>query len=66
MKARSRVPLTAMAVGTTLVFSGILAAGEPGSKANEPTFAKDVAPILQSKCEERHHQGTAAPMSLTT
>ena len=35
--------------------------------ANSPvTFAKDVAPILQAKCQECHHKGTAAPMSLVT
>jgi hypothetical protein len=31
-----------------------------------PTFAKDVAPILQAKCQSCHHQGTSAPMSLVT
>ncbi len=31
-----------------------------------PTFAKDVAPILQRSCQSCHHQGTSAPMSLVT
>jgi len=31
-----------------------------------PTFAKDVAPIFQAKCQSCHHQGTSAPMSLVT
>src|SRR5262245_3235956 len=31
-----------------------------------PTFAKDVAPILQKNCQTCHHQGTSAPMSLVT
>ena len=31
-----------------------------------PTFAKDVAPIFQAKCQTCHHQGTSAPMSLIT
>src|SRR3954447_5588008 len=31
-----------------------------------PTFAKDVAPIFQAKCQTCHHQGTSAPMSLMT
>jgi hypothetical protein len=31
-----------------------------------PTFAKDVAPIFQQKCQSCHHQGTSAPMSLVT
>jgi hypothetical protein len=28
------------------------------------TFARQIAPILQEKCQECHRQGTAAPMSL--
>lgn len=31
-----------------------------------PTFTKDIAPILQARCEECHRKGTAAPMSLVT
>jgi hypothetical protein len=30
------------------------------------TFAKDVAPILQAKCQDCHRPGTVAPMSLLT
>jgi hypothetical protein len=30
----------------------------------EVTFARDVAPILQAKCENCHRPGTAAPMAL--
>jgi mono/diheme cytochrome c family protein len=30
------------------------------------TFAKDVAPILQQRCEECHHAGGVAPMAFTT
>lgn len=30
------------------------------------TFSKDVAPILQDKCQECHHNGSIAPMSLVT
>jgi hypothetical protein len=41
-----------------------------GSKAADTgdsvTFARDIAPIFQEKCEECHHRGTAAPMSLST
>jgi hypothetical protein len=35
-------------------------------KSGVPTFAKDVAPIFQAKCQSCHHQGTSAPMSLVT
>jgi hypothetical protein len=31
-----------------------------------PSFAKDIAPIFQAKCQTCHHQGTSAPMSLVT
>src|SRR5437879_638692 len=34
--------------------------------AGTVTFAKDVAPILQEKCQECHHAGSMAPMSLVT
>jgi hypothetical protein len=38
-----------------------------GDAVNPPvTFAKDIAPILQEKCQECHRQGTAAPMPLVT
>jgi hypothetical protein len=30
------------------------------------TFAKDIAPIFQTKCQTCHHPGTSAPMSLVT
>jgi hypothetical protein len=30
------------------------------------TFARDVAPIFQTKCQTCHHPGTSAPMSLVT
>jgi hypothetical protein len=47
-----------------LLLSGPLIAGD---SANKPvTFAKDIAPILQARCEECHRKGTAAPMSLAT
>jgi hypothetical protein len=60
------VPLTnfriLMGVLTTLPISSF-AANLPAKPA---TFAKDVAPIFQAKCEECHRNGTAAPMSLVT
>ena len=35
-------------------------------QAQSVTFTKDVAPILQSKCQECHQPGSIAPMSLIT
>src|SRR5262245_37988113 len=34
--------------------------------AGQPTFAKDIAPILQKHCERCHRPGSIAPMSLIT
>jgi hypothetical protein len=42
--------------------SGVLCAAELTDKP--VTFAKDVAPILQAKCQECHRKGSMAPMSL--
>src|SRR5207302_1446296 len=39
--------------------SALTAAPKPG-----PTFSKDVAPILQARCQTCHRPGEAAPMSL--
>ena len=48
----------------SLPFSGCLMGA---SLANStPTFTKDVAPILQEKCQDCHRNGSMAPMSLVT
>jgi len=39
---------------------------EDSDEAAAITFCKDVAPILQKKCENCHHAGTAAPFTLST
>jgi hypothetical protein len=49
-----------VAGGVCLMFSSISFAAEA------VTFAKDVAPILQEKCQDCHHTGSMAPMSLVT
>jgi hypothetical protein len=49
--------------GVALCVSGS-AAGEMRKSA--VTFTRNVAPILQKRCEECHHQGGMAPMSLVT
>jgi hypothetical protein len=54
--------ITVVACGSVLVPRLGFAAD---TKANV-TFTKDVAPILQQKCQVCHHPGTNAPMSLVT
>src|SRR3984893_720638 len=59
-----RIGAGALGLGAFLMrpFSSIA-----GESAKTPvTFAKNVAPIFQAKCQECHHPGTAAPMSLVT
>ena len=51
-----------LALGMTSVFIGLAA---PAS-AQTPTFAKDVAPIIQDRCVVCHRAGEVAPMSLRT
>src|SRR5215472_4682861 len=46
-----------------LLAGAVLAAAPAGSV---PTFSKDVAPILYSRCAGCHRQGEAAPMALTS
>jgi hypothetical protein len=38
----------------------------PAAAAETPTFSKDVAPILQAKCQACHQPNSIAPMSLMT
>jgi hypothetical protein len=59
--------LSALSIGALLGLSGVsLATDLPNSVVKPVTFAKDVAPILQEKCQECHHSGSMAPMSLVT
>jgi hypothetical protein len=49
-------------LGTALLLSGVAFAAD----APQVTFSRDIAPILQEKCQECHHSGSMAPMSLVT
>src|SRR5262245_37665850 len=50
-------------VGAALVICGV---GLASDSARPATFSKDVAPILQQKCQECHQPNSIAPMSLIT
>src|SRR5262245_46653812 len=58
------------AVGTAVLAMVVLLAlpGRTDSqqRVSAPTFTKDVAPILQEKCQSCHRPGYIAPMSLLT
>src|SRR6202795_1195001 len=58
-------------IGVGVLLAGFSIAGDPASTvagaATKPaTFAKDIAPIFQEKCQDCHRQGAMAPMSLVT
>jgi mono/diheme cytochrome c family protein len=53
----------ALAVGALLALPGSANAADAARKV---TFAKDVAPIFQAKCQNCHEPGSIAPMSLRT
>jgi len=53
-----------MAVALFGVRSGVRA--EPKSPASNPTWARDVVPILYKNCTTCHHPGGAGPFSLLT
>ena len=55
-------PLVAMLLGSTALLLPAHAAGQAANQ--EPTFAKDVAPILYESCVNCHRPGQIAPMSL--
>jgi hypothetical protein len=55
---RGALPL----IAALLAAPGLAAAQSPA--AREVTFARDVAPIFQQRCQECHRPGAMAPMSL--
>lgn len=46
-----------------VLFAGL---GSAADTATAVTFAKDIVPIFQEKCQDCHHKGSMAPMSLVT
>jgi len=56
--------LTAATFGGVILFAA--AAFAQTAPANAPTFSKDIAPILQAKCQACHQPNSIAPMSLIT
>src|SRR5439155_5475573 len=50
----------------TITVNGKSPAHAATTSAAPATFARDIAPIFQAKCQTCHHEGTSAPMSLVT
>jgi hypothetical protein len=64
MRARSRIAFAA-AFGVSF-FAWTSPSAQPATPAGDVTFTKDIAPILQRSCQECHHAGGVAPMSLVS
>src|ERR1700674_4409954 len=60
----SGLPLGMLTIGAALVIVAPAFAADASTKPT--TFSKDVAPILQVKCQECHQPNSIAPMSLIT
>jgi hypothetical protein len=66
-----KLDLMIRGLGLSVLLAGLAIAGEPVSAttgtANKPvTFAKDIVPIFQEKCQDCHRKDSMAPMSLVT
>src|ERR1700733_11918196 len=60
--------MSALVAGALLALSSPAVAADltKGSTNRPATFTKDIAPILQEKCQNCHRKGEMAPMSLVT
>ena len=67
-RLRIRVVVAGLGAGLVMALSGSgpLIPAVDAANGPAPTFAKDVAPILQARCQSCHRAGTVAPMSLVT
>jgi hypothetical protein len=60
------LPIRVLALAAPFILTGAAVAGPAADGSRPVTFSKDVAPILQSKCQECHQPDSIAPMSLLT
>src|SRR6476659_3519299 len=63
---RFRLASTRVPAPPGLCFAGVLMVLAGSLAAQGHTFTRDVAPILQARCQECHRPGEAGPFSLLT
>jgi len=61
-----KIKITGLAALGMFAAGSLVRAQTPAKVPDHPTFAKDVAPILQKSCQNCHRPGNIAPMSLLT
>lgn len=64
-KARLVAALVSIGIAVSVGGTSSIGVGATVDKS-APTFSKEIAPILQKRCAECHHQGGMAPMPLVT
>src|SRR5262245_37221786 len=67
--SRNVLGATAMAVlagGAIVASTATTVQGQGAAASRQVTFTKDVAPIMQAKCQTCHRPGAIAPFSLLT
>ncbi|MXY17784.1 MAG: hypothetical protein F4Y57_12520 [Acidobacteria bacterium] len=66
MTVTSRFRFAAFAGAASVAFVLAGAGAAAAAAEDDPTFTRDIAPILQQKCEGCHRVGQMAPMPLVT
>ena len=67
LTARQLIGVTGLALAVSLLISSeSVTMAQTPSTASNPTFTKDVLPILQRSCQNCHRPGMPAPMALVT
>ena len=59
---RLHIVWVSLATGVILLFSAGISSGQ----TEDVTFSRDIAPILQQRCQDCHRPGQMGPMSLVT
>src|SRR5207245_2704990 len=66
LRPRTSLGGLVIALAAVGLLTAHMAAQTSAPAQSQPTFSKDVAPILQKHCQECHRPGMMAPMSLLT
>ena len=63
---RAAAPISLVLLALVLPTGSPGLAAQESSSVPEVTFSRDIAPILQQSCQDCHHRGGVAPMSLVS
>jgi hypothetical protein len=66
MNIKKFILLSVVIAGIFFIFLNVVSATTSPQAGAKITFEKNIAPILESKCQQCHSEGGSAPMSLVT